>query len=665
MQETISTVHSIDKFQSSFQEFLEASELTRADKANKLLSQVDMLSLTFEGIAHLYTKIGALEEAGIFKDTPWNEPKRLVPTLVKGTLKSGHPNSSTELLSELRILGYARGEIQSSLISQEEAAAFLEEVLVHNLEFVFQEPTEETRINLSERELKKISLLFKFLLEHSRLEGIKEKLAEEITIICEQRPVVTRPAREIISLVKEKMDLSSDSESDRILKMYVDELYAPSAATREHQTTEAYEQFLKEASADMLARESYELGNAMRSHGLVSNFHASLLLHLVAQEQDDLVPAALKLNDTGEAEWYHHKKFVRKLFREVIHPYNAQCIYGFAKMLEKGLFSRQAVRAGLDNMRRMRLHSKTEEAIRQSIVQKHPQVNALQYLIGALIRILGQPLGVGQGNNPTCQSARGISMWSQHAPAKLINLVITAATQNNIVFRFEGKELESSLLGKGLVENLDYNLDAVSVILVPNLDKVYNEMMRLATGRTEDPHKWVNPALYGQWIQIGFASVYNYLLNAIHDFKGFQKVLYASCHPDYNGGQRLVYPNPVGIYITSSRGDMLGFHAVSLLRVRRDPQGAMRAYFLNPNNEGRQDWGQGIKPSVFGHGEKHGESSLPFYQFASRVYAFHYNSLETKNWIDKVPEDEVAKVEELARESWGRAYVWNETPKQW
>ncbi len=69
---------------------------------------------------------------------------------------------------------------------------------------------------------------------------------------------------------------------------------------------------------------------------------------------------------------------------------------------------------------------------------------------------------------------------------------------------------------------------------------------------------------------------------------------------------------------------MIGFHAVSLLRVAKDEEGVMRAYFLNPNNEGRQNWGQDIKPSVYGHGEKHGESSLPFYQLAAQSLCFSF-----------------------------------------
>ena len=191
-------------------------------------------------------------------------------------------------------------------------------------------------------------------------------------------------------------------------------------------------------------------------------------------------------------------------------------------------------------------------------------------------------------------------------------------------------------------------------------------MMRRAAGRGEDPHKWVNPALYGHWIPMGFASAYSSLLNAVQDFNGFVKIFYAGFHPSYNGGREMVYPNPIGIFITSSRGDMLGFHAISLLRVAKHKEtGVVRAYFLNPNNEGRQDWGQGIKPSVFGKGERHGESSLPIDQFTARVYAFHFNPLEAKPRMDIIPKNEISSVRELAKASWGKSYTWSDIKKQW
>jgi len=292
----------------------------------------------------------------------------------------------------------------------------------------------------------------------------------------------------------------------------------------------------------------------------------------------------------------------------------------------------------------------------------------MQYLMGAVISILGQPLGVGQGNNATCQSARGISMWAQHSPAKLINMITTVATANNLIMRFEDQDLESMKLGKGLMDGIDYKLDAVSVILVQHLDKIYNEMMRRAAGRGEDAHRWANPALYGHWVPTGFAAAYNYATNSIQDFEGFVRLFYQVFHPDYNGGRQMVYPNPVGLFVTSSKGIMLGFHAVSLLSVHQNPDTEkkdIRAYFVNPNNEGRQDWGQGIKPSVFGNGERHGQSSLPVHEFVARIYAFHFNHLNSIEQSTEVPNEEISRVYNLARESWGKAYIWSQQKRLW
>ena len=157
------------------------------------------------------------------------------------------------------------------------------------------------------------------------------------------------------------------------------------------------------------------------------------------------------------------------------------------------------------------------------------------------------------------------------------------------------------------------------------------------------------------------------MTNSIQDFEGFVRLFYKAFHPEYNGGRQMVYPNPVGIFITSSKGVMLGFHAVSLLRVavNSENDSEVRAYFLNPNNEGRQDWGQGITPSVFGNGEKHGESSLPIFQFAARIYAFHYNDLNALDHSTDIPQSEVDVVCDLAKNSWGKAYVWSQQKRLW
>ena len=664
MHNQVLTDNTYQKFEEQFNELSKATSLTRPEKAKKIMGQIDLLIDSSEGLDFIYQNISELSKAGIFQGSPWADPSKLVASLVNGTLKSGHPNSTIEILSELRLLAIAKGEFELKNITPADAENFIQEVIVANLEFVFNEPLEETRLLMSEHELQKVHTLFKFISEKTKLDNVKEKLVEELTLICEQRPVVTEKQRKIIALVKEKIELDPQNDLDSRLLKFQRCIYRPTELTIDKNIA-GYKAALKKLTTVQLQQEAIEMSKSMLSFGLVSQYHAVLMIFLIEQKKFDLVPFCLGLTEAGKARWNEYQEFISKLILKTIHPYNAQCIYGLAKMLESGIFSREAVRSGLANMLTIKIHPEVENRILKSTKTPHEKVSALQYLMGALFRVLGQPLGVGQGNNPTCQSARGISMWSQHSPAKLINMVQTAASYNDLTFRFEGKEIKSSEVGQGLVQQLDHNLDAVSVTLVPMLDKIYNEMMLRASGRGEDPHKWVNPALYGQWIQIGFASAYDYLFNAIVDFEGFIKVFYAMCHPTYNGGHRLIYPNPVGIFITSAKGDMLGFHAVSLLRVDLDPQGVYRAYFLNPNNEGRQDWGQNIKPSVYGHGEIFGESSLPLHEFAARVYAFHYNNLEAADKMDNVPNKEIKKIYKLAKESWGRAYTWIENKKQW
>jgi len=302
----------------------------------------------------------------------------------------------------------------------------------------------------------------------------------------------------------------------------------------------------------------------------------------------------------------------------------------------------------------MKLHKDVEGNIRQS--RQNSTLDPKHILTADCLSILGQPLGVGQGWNPTCQSARGISLWSSHAPGKLLNMVENAAKSNSLSMRFEGTVIKSDEQVLGLVKELDYNLDAVSIVLVPHLDKIYNEMIRRAANRYDDPHKWVNPAMYGHWIPTGFISAYDYLTNSIKEYEKFIRTFYITHHPEYNGGNNLAYPNPVGIFLTSSTGKLIGFHAVSILRVQR-VKGQVRVFILNPNNEGRQRWQDDMRPTVAGNGERAGESSLPFHQFASRLYAFHFNQSDLED-LQSVDDEEVVKVTELAKNSWGESYQW-------
>ncbi|MEX0771390.1 MAG: hypothetical protein WD035_11680 [Balneolaceae bacterium] len=640
------------KFHENLKKVSETNSLLAETHKKKLLSSVDILTDSEEGVRFLYHEMESLIQAGIFTETMWEDPARLVPSLVGGTLKAGGETTVLEILSELRMLALANEEVRYKKFQPGKARVFLEETLVNNLDLIF--PDESDGLDsLDENTLRKIRALFEFLTEQISVDQIKGRLAKEIELICVQRPVVTDRVLQIISTVKHQIQLSSDHGEDRRLNRYIQAVFAPSEKAGEL-SDEEYSQYLNQAKRKQILQECEALSETMRETGLAVSSHAILLRHVA--DDLELMKKVLGLDKVGRAELDQHKKFVAGLIRAVIQPDTARSSYGLAKLLERSLLSHQPVKSGLQRILGLDLHADVASTIKKS--RPETNLDPKYILVAECLGILGQPLGVGQGWNPTCQSARGISLWSSHAPGKLLRMIESAAKSNSLWMRFEGTIIKSEELIPGLVKELDYNLDAVSVVLVPHLDKIYNEMMRRAANRADDPHKWVNPAMYGHWIPTGFISAYDYLTNSIKDYEKFVRTFYITHHPEYNGGHDLAYPNPVGIFLTSSTGKLIGFHAVSILRVRKI-KGQTRVFILNPNNEGRQRWQDTIRPTVAGNGERPGESSLPFHQFASRLYAFHYNRADLEG-LNKVDDHEIQKVVDLAKSSWSESYQWTE-----
>lgn len=652
-------VFTTDDTQELFNEMeaLASAGVYRQRQLSRVLKILDQLTRKEEGLQFIYDHIEQIEEAGVFQDTSWSNPDKLVPTLVKGTLISGFPMIIYETVSELRMLKIAEGEWKHPDIEREQARLFLQEALISSFELIFQSSSEEIRTKLTKNEQMRLSLLFGFILTRMPLKEMLPRLAHEVHVISEQRPIKTGRLRQILKLVKDHVLLDGSSESEVQLKFFVDTLYRPTIKSKELPDLDAYQNFLKNASLGDLRHEAEQMGHRMNKTGLVSAHHVALVLSLT-QKAPELLGYALELSSHGRAELERHQVFVQKLINNYVQPDQKQVVYGLSKLLNRNLLSRKAVLNAINKLLAIRLNPEIERRLNEG-KPEGSEVSPKDLLCGGVIRLLGQPLGVGQGLNPTCQSARGLSMWSRHSPEKLLNMIIGAAVANKLKFRYEGDVIVSTgLLNE---EKFDYKLDPVSVVLVPHLDEIYQKMMQKAQLKhpAQDPHVSVNPAFYGHWIQTGFISCYNALTNRIENYEHFVKLFYASFHPEYNGGYKLIYPLPLGIFITSSHAEFLGFHAISLLRVTQAPSGEWRAYFYNPNNEGRQNWGQNIVPTVAGNAEKHGESSLPFYQFVSRVYAFHYNSLEAGTIVEGIEVNEFPKVDKLARESWGSKYFWD------
>ncbi|MDZ7847172.1 MAG: hypothetical protein U5L96_10595 [Owenweeksia sp.] len=219
------------------------------------------------------------------EDTAWNNPAKQVPTLVRGTLMSGHPNSSFEILSELRMLAYALGQAGDAEITEEEATAFLEEVVVHNLEFAFDELTEESRTKLTQQERRKVVARFKFLMEKANLSGIKAKLAKE-------DPRGGRTAaggdpyrcatlyRRCIKKWNWRMMIRSIKSCNTLWNA----LYFPGPMVVIHPSPANYKEVIGEASKESIADEASEMGQYLHS----TQTHQSIPGHRAAASRREI-----------------------------------------------------------------------------------------------------------------------------------------------------------------------------------------------------------------------------------------------------------------------------------------------------------------------------------------------------------------------------------------
>jgi hypothetical protein len=162
----------------------------------------------------------------------------------------------------------------------------------------------------------------------------------------------------------------------------------------------------------------------------------------------------------------------------------------------------------------------------------------------------------------------------------------------------------------------------------------------------------VNPEFHGWSCGRGFSINVDVATGNLIELETFLRHFYGSYHPYYNGGQPLIHPQPAGIAVTDDTSRFIGWHAITILRVDLDPENVMRVYFYNPNNDSGQDWGDDIQVSTAGHSERYGEASLPFEQFASRLYIFHYDPLEPGKPA-LVSTEELQRVTQRIHVSWG------------
>lgn len=643
-----STVDFGARFDAALAALAEAPSFAKGLHSGPVLQAACRLLTLPDGPEMLYERAPALEQAGVFAGTDWAHPEILQADIAVHTLRLGpRDNVTLECLSELRLLAIAESRYAHATLSSEQAHHYLAQILALNLDLLFETGGEAMRVRQG-RMADAVHAVLQLLLRHIGYDNILDRLLEEIWRLLAQRPIRVENLKQMITqiavcLYDPAIAITGGRGADRLISA----LFGPTAASLEDPGLDLYRERLAAMDAQALQQEANGFARAMHDTGLVSAYHA-VFLRFALDRSSELLPAALGLSTTGRDCYLCYQDLVHALIKAAVFPETPQAVYGLALMLERGVLFAPPVAPALWRQLDLDISPRAQAAITRAVGAARP---ADVQLLAGVLGVFGLPLGIGQGNNPTCQSARAISMWAYNDPDYLLQMIAWAARDDDLVMHFEGRRLSSSELAEEIPAPTPMDVDAVSAVLVPHLDRIYNAMGALCAGREDDPHRWINPEFHGWWVGRGFKLAVDLDSGMLKDYDAFVRYFYSYYHPLHNGNQPLIHPQPAGLAMTDSAARFVGWHAITIQRVALDQASEMRVYFFNPNNDSGQDLGNGVQVSTEGLGEHFGESSLPVIEFVSRLYIFHFDPLEHTR-PEQVPAQEVAAVEALARGSW-------------
>lgn len=642
----------------SFEHLL--TQLEQASPAAKFGYQGRVLDITVrllrqpDGLAVLERHAARLDSAGIFAGTDWALPAGLVPGMVGNALTSQDKRVvALETINLLRFLCVVRGTHAVPCLPSEHAHHFLTQVLALNLDRILGAHHEAARLTAHDL-TPVIDKLLQRLMESIGAEGILGRLVDEVWRILRQRPLQVGHVKSMIlqiAVASSQQSIGFSGSDTRLgADRLISALFGPTSLCRDDPGLKSYAMRLSAADEGSLQAEATGLARAMHDTGLVSDYHVTFLRFVLGNGQAHLLPVVLGLSSTGVDCLRCYQPLVQRLIEVAVHPGTAQAVLGISLMLERGILYSPPIAPSLWRLLGTTLTATCTEALESAFGE---DVAPKARLIGGLMMLLGQPLGIGQGNNPTCQAARALSIWALNDPDYLFWLLAQVTANDRIIMHFEGAALDSALLPVGLAQHTPLDADPVSVLLVPHLDRIYAEMGRRVADRPQDPHCWINPELHGWWVGREFHIAVDIATGKLHHHEQFIRDFFLAYHPLHNGNEPVVHPQPAGIAVTDSRGAFVGWHAITIIRVALDQSGEMRVYFFNPNNDSGQDWGLGIVVSTHGNGERLGEASLPFAQFTSRLYIFHDDGLRTPGSIP-VDDSAITAIRDMAQESWAR-----------
>ncbi|MGO3328668.1 MAG: hypothetical protein ACTIMF_19050, partial [Gordonia sp. (in: high G+C Gram-positive bacteria)] len=426
----------------------EAPDYTKATKLRRVLDALRRVLTQDGGPAAIRDRAQTLEASGVFSGTDWDDPAILVAALAGPSLHSENVDTVVlESASELRLAAIAQGDYEHADLTADDARRFLSQVLAINLDLLLAAPSEAERVQQG-KSAAMIREVVAYIVEQIGYATVLDELGDEIWRILRQRPIQVDHVKAMvtrIAIARNDPRTEHNAAGGQGLDRLTTALFGPTEACREDPGTDVYLSRIEAMDAEALESESRGFARAMHDTGLVSGYHAVLVTYL-AETNVYLLPEVLGVSEVGRNCMLRYADLVQELIRRTVSPQNAQCLYGLALLLDRGILHQPPVVPSLWRQLALTLAPRVRERLQSAF---GPAVEPESLLIGGLLAMLGQPLGVGQGDNPTCQSARALSMWAYNDPDYLLQVVAWAARDDDVVAHFEGQSISSSELVTG------------------------------------------------------------------------------------------------------------------------------------------------------------------------------------------------------------------------
>ncbi len=289
----------------------EARPFARMRHRAAVLDMARRCMLSDGGVEAVYARIEQLELSGVFEGTDWADPDNLQAAMAGRTLKlSDTATAMLEALNHLRMLAVAKRDYFHPRIASEQAHNFLSQVVGLNLDLVFANADEASRMRAGNMDAV-CRKLYAHIVRNIGHDSILDTLIAEIWRLLAQRPIVVDDIKAMIAqisvwLVDGNVGQGTDGVTsvastgsggwgaDRL----VSAVFGPTSGCREDPGIDVYKARISAMDTAGLAKEAIAFARAIHDTGLVSAYHALFLRHILAHAPA-LIPDALGLSSTG------------------------------------------------------------------------------------------------------------------------------------------------------------------------------------------------------------------------------------------------------------------------------------------------------------------------------------------------------------------------------